>query len=92
MARHVHVGSALGEGNGDEVGANLGGRFDVIHVFCRERGRRESAALAVDPLVVRESTAVTNCRMNFLANHAQDFQDDSSVVEQQDVACAQIVR
>ena len=92
MARHVHVGSALGEGNGDEVGADFGGRFDVVHVFCRERRRREPAALAVDPLVVGENPAVTNCRMNLRANHAQDFQDDSSVVEQQDVACAQIVR
>ena len=86
LARHVHVGGALREGDGDEIDADLGGRLDVVHVLAGQRRRGQAAALAVDALVVRQLAADDDAGVNLLAAHAGDFELQAAVVEEQDVA------
>jgi hypothetical protein len=49
---HVHVGRALGEGNGNKIGVDAGRGPDVFHVLGGQRRCRKSAALTVDALVI----------------------------------------
>jgi hypothetical protein len=91
LARHVHVGRALGEGDGKIVGADLRRRLDVVHVLGRQRWRREAAALAVDALVVRKRAAVQDDGVDFLVDDLANFEYDASVVEQQNVAGADVL-
>jgi hypothetical protein len=67
LARHVHVGGALREGDGDEIDADLRRRLDVVHVLGGQRRRGQAAALAVDALVVRQLAADQHAGVDFLA-------------------------
>jgi hypothetical protein len=91
LARHVHVGGALREGDGDEIDADLGGRLDVVHVLAGQRRRGQAAALAVDALVVGQLAADDDAGVDLMAAHAGDLELQAAVVEQQDVAMTDVL-
>ena len=92
LARHIHVGSALGERHGEKISADLRRRADVFHVLGGQRRRRQAAALAIDSLVVREHAADAYRGIDFLADDVVDVEHDAAIVEQQHVARTDVVR
>src|SRR3970282_1850743 len=79
----VHVIGAAREGNGDVIGLHFGGRTDVFAVLVGQRLGRQTAALTIDALVVREFSADHHAANHLAAIHLVHPQHDASVVEQQ---------
>ena len=82
----VHVGGGTHEGHRQEVGADLGGQLDVGAILVRKRIDREAAALAVEPLAVRQPPAHQHPAVDLLAGHTLHLERDEAIVEQQHVA------
>ena len=91
LAGHVHVGRTLGEGDGNEIDADLGGGLDVVHVLGGECRGGEAPTLTVDALVVGQIAAHQNAGVNLMASHTGDFQFQAAVVEQQDVTALHVL-
>ncbi|MDT4837335.1 hypothetical protein FQZ97_710650 [compost metagenome] len=92
LARHFHVGRVLRKADRDIVRAQGHGGLDVVHVLGRQRRRRQAAALAVDALVVGQVAANAHGGEDLGAQHAVHHQHDQAVVEQQQVAGADVAR
>ena len=82
LPRHVHVGTALGEGHREEVGTNGHRRLDVVHIFGGERGGGEAAAFAVDAFIVGEHATHLHQTFDAVAAHRFHFKYDQAIVEQ----------
>jgi hypothetical protein len=85
LARPADVVARAREGNAQEVRLDLRRDFDVAHVLVGERGRGESAPLAIDALVVRQRTAFLHGGVDARTAHFGNQQHDATVVEQQRV-------
>jgi hypothetical protein len=85
-ARLVHVRGVAREGYGQVVDLERGGELDVLPILVGQGAGRESAALAVDALVVAELPAHQHARADSGALDRLHLQADLPVVQQQHVA------
>ncbi len=91
LARHGHVRTALGEGNGEEVHLQTSRGPDVFHVLGSQRRCGQASALPVDALVVGQSSAVPNRGDDLRRPHVDDVEHDAAVIQQQHVAGLHVV-
>ncbi len=92
LPRHFHVGGVLRKRYRDKVRTKRHRRLDVLHVLLGQRRRRETSALTVDTLVVREIAAHFHRGVNLFADHTHNVEHDQAVVEQQHVIRPQVAR
>src|SRR4029079_10192938 len=91
LARHVHVFLVLRERHGEVFRVDRDRGLHVVHVLCRQRGRRQDAAHAVDAFVIRQSAADLDARDDLSAAYRLDAKADQPVVEQQNDAGRDVV-
>src|SRR5207244_12716073 len=91
-ARLVHVGGVARERHRHVIHALLGDELYVLVVTRRHRGRRDAAALTVDPLAIGELAADANTGVERRVADTLDVQHDLPVIEQQGIAGGDVTR
>ncbi len=92
LPRQLHVGGVFGKGHGQIVGLEGHRGANVLHVLGGEGRGRQTAALLVDALVVRQLAADGDDGVDLFPAHSLDGEHDETVVEQQTVARVHVAR
>ena len=80
-----NVGGATGKGNGKIIGADLNAVHQVLVVFFGQGACGKSASFQVDAFVVRQLPADDNRAAHPRLYHADYFQGDAPVIDQQGI-------
>ena len=91
-ARLLHVGGVARERHRHVIHALLGDELDVLVIARRHRGRRDAAALTVDPLAIGELAADAHAGVDGRGADTLDVQHDLPVIEQQRVTGGHVAR
>ncbi len=81
MPRLLHIGGITGEGDGEIVAFHFGGEFHILAILIGNGTGGESAALAVDTLVVGEFTAHGYPGVDLIALDPFHPQDNTAIIE-----------
>ena len=79
---HADVGGGADEGQGDGIDAVLEAEFEILAIFFRERGDRESDAGKIDAFVLAEHAAVDDIAEHIFAAGTADTQFDQAIAQQ----------
>jgi len=90
LARQVHVIAAARERYRQVVRLDQRGGLDVFLVLVGQRRRGQAAALAVEPLVVRQHAAAHHPANDLMAFDFDDIEFEHAVIEQQHRTLADI--
>ena len=79
---HADVGGGADEGKRDGIDAVIEAEFEILAIFFRERGNRESDAGKIDAFVLAEHAAVDDVAEHVFAAGAAHAQFDQTITEQ----------
>ena len=79
---HADVGRGADEGQGDGIDAVIETEFEILAIFFRERGDRESDAGKVDSFVLAEHATVDDIAEHIFTACTSDPQFDQTIAQQ----------